>query len=322
MKNSSFYTMIASDLLLVEKELLTVIQTPEDMLTQIGAHLTKAGGKRLRPALYLLCARLSKAPLVDPIAVAAAIELIHMATLVHDDVIDNAATRRGIPTANVVWGNHPSVLAGDFLFAKAFSLVAAQGNSQIVSVLADVICSMCEGEIVQIKECFNSHQTEADYYARIAKKTADFIVGSIQCGAVTAGLSSGDIEALRIYGKGIGLAFQITDDILDFTASSKQLGKPAANDLRQGIITLPAIHAMMHSSHGQQLRDMIARRDMTDADIEQGLAIVHDAGSIEYAYSQVDRCLDEARRAVPASIDEITRRALWEVADLIGQRSY
>ena len=314
--------MIASDLQLVENELLSVLNSPVEMLEKIGIHLTKAGGKRLRPALYLLCARLSDAPGVNPIAVASAIELIHMATLVHDDVIDNAETRRGIPTANTVWGNHPSVLAGDFLFAKAFSLVAAQGNNQIVSILAAVICSMCEGEIIQIKESFNHDQNEADYYARIAKKTADFIVGSIQCGAVTAGLNMKDTEALCSYGKNIGLAFQITDDILDFTASSEQLGKPTANDLRQGIITLPVIHAMEHSHYGQELKEIIFRREMTDNDIERGLAIVHDADSVEYSYAQVKKCIIEAKNVLPLTLEHRTRMTLLEIADLISYRKY
>lgn len=314
--------MIDNDLQLVENELLSVIQTPIQTLEKIGTHLTKAGGKRLRPALFLLCARLSAVPAVSPIAVASAIELIHMATLVHDDVIDNAETRRGIPTANTVWGNHPSVLAGDFLFAKAFSLVASQGNSEIVGILASVICSMCEGEILQIKEAFNHKQIEADYYTRIAKKTADFIVGSIQCGAVAAGMNQSDTMALCTYGKNIGLAFQITDDILDFTASSQQLGKPTANDLRQGIITLPVIHAMDHSQYGHELREIIYRREMTENNIERALGIVQDAASIEYSYAKVKQCILEAKEALPVSLDEKIRTALLHVADLIGYRKY
>ena len=316
------YAMIASDLVLVENELLTVIQTPVEMLTQISSHLTKAGGKRLRPALYLLCARQTTTPAVDPIAIAGAIELIHMATLVHDDVIDNAATRRGFPTANTQWGNHASVLVGDFLFSKAFSLVADQGNNQILKILADVICSMCEGEIIQIKESFNPLQSEADYYSRIAKKTADLIAGSIHCGAITAGMNSSDIQALRHYGHSIGMAFQITDDILDFTASTEQIGKPVANDLRQGIITLPVIHAIHHSNYRQQLKDSILRREMTDVDIERGLDIVHSTGSVAYSYSQVDRYLNEARQVLPASLDNATRKALLETANFVGLRKY
>lgn len=316
------YALIASDLALVETELLTIVQSPVQMLTDISVHLTRAGGKRLRPALYLLCARQSVNRVVEPITIAAAIELIHMATLVHDDVIDCAETRRGNPTANSQWGNHSSVLAGDFLFAKAFSLIAAQGNVQIIRILADVICSMSEGEIVQIRESFNSKQSEADYYARIAQKTADFIAGSLQCGAITAGMNPNEIEGLRLYGYNIGMAFQITDDILDFTASPEQLGKPVANDLRQGIITLPVIHAMEHSNYGQELRDMIASRNMNDKDIERGLSIVREAGSIDYAYQQVASYLHNACQVLPLSLDTAIRAALLEIADFVGLRKY
>lgn len=322
MRNSSIFAMVTSDLALVEAELLSVIQTPVEMLTDISAHLTKAGGKRLRPALYLLCAKQGYTSDSNTISVAAAIELIHMATLVHDDVIDSAATRRGIATANAQWGNHASVLSGDFLFAKAFSIVASKGSNEILRILADVISSMCEGEIVQIKESFNPDQQEAAYYDRIAKKTADFIAGSARIGAIMAGMSKQDIQALHDYGYSLGMAFQITDDILDFTSSVEQLGKPAGNDLRQGIITLPIIHALRDPVAGRQLREIIVRQRMDEADIKQGLAIVHNAGSIEYSYKQVARYLQQARNVLPQSLDVAVRSALLEVADFVGKRNY
>lgn len=322
MRNSSIFAMVAGDLALVEAELLNAIQTPVEMLSDISAHLTKAGGKRLRPALYLLCAKQGPTTGSDKISVAVAIELIHMATLVHDDVIDNAATRRGIATANTQWGNHASVLSGDFLFAKAFSMVAAKGNSDVLKILADVVCSMCEGEIIQIKESFNADLLEADYYGRIAKKTADFIAGSARIGAITSKMSPTDIQALHQYGYALGMAFQITDDILDFTSSAQQLGKPAGNDLRQGIITLPIIHALRDRTSGQQLKELILQRKMNEADIKQGLAIIHNAGSIEYAYNQVAQYLQRAREALPQSLDSSVRTALLEVADFVGIRKY
>lgn len=322
MRNSSIFAMVTGDLTLVEAELLSVIQTPVQMLADISVHLTKAGGKRLRPALYLLCAKQGLSSSNDKISVAVAIELIHMATLVHDDVIDNAATRRGIATANAQWGNHASVLSGDYLFAKAFSMVAAKGNNEILRILADIISSMCEGEIVQIKESFNPEQSEADYYDRIAKKTADFIAGSARMGAITAGMSAADTQALHDYGYALGMAFQITDDILDFTSSVQQMGKPAGNDLRQGIITLPIIHALRDRTSGQQLREIILRRQMNEADLQQGLSIVRNAGSIEYSYSQVARYLQQAQDVLPRSLNKPVRAALLEMAAFVGKRNY
>ena len=321
-KNISMYAMIAADMARVETELLTTIQTPVTMLQDFSVHLSKAGGKRLRPALYLLCARQSASPSVSPIAIAAAIELIHMATLIHDDVIDKSPTRRGIPTANALWGNHAAVLGGDFLFARAFSLVATEGDYNIIKILADVICALSEGEIIQMAETFNADQTEEGYYARIAKKTAEFIAGSIQCGALTADMTAEDVAAMRQFGYDIGMAFQIIDDILDITASSAQIGKPVANDLRQGVITLPVIHAIHHGPRGSELQDIIRRREMTASDIEICLTIMEEASSVPYSYRQVARYLDDARFVLPASLDKGIRAALLEVADFVGLRQY
>ncbi len=322
MKNVILYKLIAEELKRVEKKMLEVIQTPVEVLNDIGVHLTKAGGKRLRPALYLLCARQGKEKSADPIATAAALELIHMATLVHDDVIDRAETRRGIPTAHTKWGNNPSVLAGDFLFAKAFTLVAMQNNARLITVMADIISTMCEGEVAQNQEMFNAEQTEEGYYLRIRQKTADFIAGSMYCGAITAKLPESEAQALRQYGHSIGMAFQITDDILDFTASSEQLGKPSVSDLRHGIITLPVIHAMNNSSRGSQLREIIRQGAINDAELDTCLSIIEEADSLEYAYKQVDRYLKEACDALPMTLDKTMISALHQIAERIGKRTY
>lgn len=322
MKNSSIFSVVESDLALVETELLSVIQSPVETLSAIGSHLTKAGGKRLRPALYLLCAKNGCTDTSQLMPVAVAIEMIHMATLVHDDVIDFAETRRGIPTANIRWGNHSAVLSGDFLFAKAFSLLASYGNPIILKNLTDVVCSLCEGEILQIKEGFNMNQAEADYLIRIGKKTADFIAVSSAIGGMSAGMDDGDVEALRQYGYSVGMAFQITDDILDYTASSQQLGKPAGNDLRQGIVTLPAIYAMNHSSGGEELRQIIGTRDINDTMLKRALTIVHSTEAIEYSYAQVGRYLEQARNVLPLTLNDEIRQNLLAVADFVGLRKY
>jgi heptaprenyl diphosphate synthase len=254
--------------------------------------------------------------------VAAAIELIHMATLVHDDVIDNSATRRGIPTANARWGNHASVLSGDYLFAKAFSIVADKVNNQMLKVLTDVICFMCEGEIMQHKDVFNPDQSEPEYLARIAKKTADFIAASCELGGMAAGLSGQDVMALRSYGYSIGMAFQITDDILDVTASMAQIGKPVGNDLRQGIVTLPVIYALEHSPECAELKDIVTTRQMTDKQVERGLAIISHTAAVEYSYRRVADYLKEACSVLPTSLNRDVRETLMAVADFIGLRKF
>ncbi|MDR3565343.1 MAG: polyprenyl synthetase family protein [Negativicutes bacterium] len=316
------FDLVNSELVAVEAELASVIRSQVDLVTDIGSHLLRAGGKRLRPALYFLCAKSGQPSLSKILPVAIAIELIHMATLVHDDVIDKAATRRGLPTANTRWGNHSSVLAGDYLFAKAFSLIACDAGSRTLKVLTETICGMCEGEIIQIRDCFNPEQDEANYLDRIAKKTAIFIAASCELGAFSAGLDEVDVKALHQYGHAIGMAFQITDDILDVTASSEQIGKPAGNDLKQGVLTLPVIYALQHSRRGDELRQLILAKDMSDSKLKQSMAIIHETDAVEYSYQRVGEYLKLAQNSLPTSLAKDVREALIQVADFVGLRKF
>ncbi|BBB89852.1 MAG TPA: polyprenyl synthetase family protein [Methylomusa anaerophila] len=312
--------IVEPDLAAVEKELSLVIQSPVDLVNEIGLHLVKAGGKRLRPALYLLCAHSGPSERNELIPMAVALELIHMATLVHDDVIDNASLRRGKPTANARWGNHSSVLTGDYLWAKAFSVVATTVDVRKLTILTHVICSMCEGEIIQLQESHNPDRTEDDYRLRVSQKTADFIAACCTLGALSANLSNSEIAAFQEYGYSIGMAFQITDDILDFVASSEQLGKPAGNDLRQGIVTLPIIFALRHSVDRDELRVLIKDENMSYDKVNRGLDIVLATGAIEYCYSEVQRYLETAKSVLPPHIPAGVREALVAIADYIGFR--
>ena len=313
---------VKSDLRLLEAELLSVIHSPEELITDMSQHLVEAGGKRLRPALYFMCAqnRVCDTDKLMPMAVA--IELIHMATLVHDDVIDNSAIRRGRPTANSCWGNHSSVLIGDYLFAKAFSLVANKVSNQMLKVLTDVICSMCEGEINQNRSTFNANQTEHDYLGRIAQKTADFLAASCELGALAADFSKDEVQAFREYGYSLGMAFQITDDILDITSSSEELGKPVGNDLRQGIVTMPVIYALQHSPHKDELRDIVQTANMSEEKIKRGLEIIHETDAIEYSYNRVADYLKKARSIIPDSVVLEHKESFIAVADFVGLRKY
>lgn len=316
------FGMIRTDLQQLEDSLQASIQSPVHTINHVYTHLLQAGGKRLRPALYLLCSRSRNRETAPSMDLAVAIELIHMATLVHDDVIDNAATRRSLPTANVVWGNHVTVLAGDYLFARAFSLLAANENKECLTKMIEIVCRICEGEILQNKSAFNPEQTEEQYLSRLAQKTADFIAVSCELGGMAAGHSQADTEALRRYGYLLGMAFQLTDDLLDVTASAEQIGKPVGHDLRQGIITLPVLYALSHSPHRKELRDIIASQEMSEAKVNRGLAIVHETDAIEYSYRRVGEYLRQAREALPASLNDEARTILLSVADFIGLRKY
>lgn len=322
MNNIAMFGVIQDDLNALEAELLSVVHSPVELITHIGEHLVKAGGKRLRPALYLICARSRCDGLPQMMPIAVALELIHMATLVHDDVIDAASTRRGRTTANSQWGNHSAVLTGDYLFARAFSVLANNVDHNMLKILTDVICSLCEGEIIQNKDTFNPDQTEETYLVRIAKKTADFIEASCQLGGLSAGLPAADVDQLRRYGYSIGMAFQITDDILDITASSEQIGKPAGNDLRQGIVTMPVIYALRHSADRKELRELISTRNPDEKQIKRELAIVRNTEGIEYSYQRVADYLLQARNNVPESISPQLKEALFAVADFVGLRKY
>lgn len=318
----SIFEVVKSDLILLEAELFSVIHSPEKLITDMSKHLVEAGGKRLRPALYFMCAQNRVSDTEKLVTMAVAIELIHMATLVHDDVIDNSAIRRGRPTANSCWGNHSSVLIGDYLFAKAFSLVANKVSNQMLKVLTDVICSMCEGEINQNRSTFNADQVENDYLGRIAQKTADFIAASCELGALAAQLPSNEVQAFREYGYSLGMAFQITDDILDITASAEQLGKPVGNDLRQGIVTLPVIYALHNSPRRVELREIVQTPDLSEEQIKKGLEIIHETEAVEYCYSRVAHYLQTARSVIPKSVAIEHQEAFLAVADFVGLRSY
>lgn len=318
---TSALTLIEHDLCDLETRLLSAVHSDVSDATDICIHLTQAGGKRLRPALCFFGAYGGNEK-EQVMKVAIALELIHMATLVHDDVIDQASTRRGVVTANVLWGPHRAVLSGDFLFARAFSLIATTQLTEVVRVLSDVVSSMCEGELLQEHDLFDTTLSEADYFTRVSKKTADFIAASCQLGAVAAGFSPDRADSLRRYAYALGMAFQITDDILDITASTLQLGKPTGNDLKQGNLTLPVIHAMVNSPHGGELREMICSRDLSAERLDRCLDIVREGDSVEYAYAQANRFLQEARNMLPRDLDSEVRVALETVADFIGLRKY
>ena len=315
------FDIVKNDLEKLEEILLEVVSSPVPLITEIGTHLVKAGGKRLRPALYFL-ANCKVARTKNIMDLAVALELIHMATLVHDDVVDKAATRRGIITANAKWGNQISVLTGDYLFSKAFSLVAQNPNSRIMSVLTDLICAMSEGEIIQNQEIFVPEMEESVYFTKIAKKTADFIAASCELGAIMAELSTDEVEALRQYGYCIGMAFQITDDILDITATTEKMGKPVGNDLLQGIVTLPTIYAMNNSVDKDELKQIVATQNMTKEQLARGLSIINETAAIKYSYQVVDDYLTQARNVLPSCLDTEVKEAFNSVADFVQMRDF
>lgn len=322
MSNFELFNQVADELAIVEERLISSIHSDLPLLDQASTHLVRAGGKRLRPAFTLLSAKLFSETLDDVIPLAVALELIHMATLVHDDVIDNSSLRRGRETVKSGWGNRVSIYAGNFVFARSLSLVALYQRSDVLEVLAEASMRICEGEIRQMMSCYDVNQGLKDYMRRIERKTALLISVSCQLGAMI--LNAGELEtrALKRYGYYLGMAFQITDDILDFVASEEILGKPVGSDIRQGVITLPVIYAIKHDREGDQLRTWLSSSETCISRSEDIIRIVTESDGIDYAYQVSCRYLEKARQELRFLPDVPVKESLDEIALFISDREF
>ena len=325
LKNDMF-DVIQADLEEFEPALAESIISETALITDVGAHLVSSGGKRLRPALFLLAARGGAAfDRARAMPVAVALELIHTASLVHDDVIDEADTRRGSATTNAKWGNQVAILSGDYLFARAFKLVAEAGyDSSVYVKLAQLVCTLSEGEILQDHTAYQVSASEDAYYERIRKKTADFLEICCDLGGVIGGMSAADTERMALYGHAIGMAFQITDDLLDYRQTSEHIGKPAGHDLAQGFVTLPVIRALevLDEAGRMELTKLITNPKMTETEVARALEIVRTTDGLDYAQEKADAYLARAKAALPEPLDERIRETCLMAADFIGRREF
>lgn len=305
----------------VEKRLFEVVTSPVNLMSELLTYLLRSGGKRLRPMLVMICG--SFRPCDEDLLtdVATAVELIHIASLVHDDIIDGAQVRRGRETPNARWGNHTSVLAGDFLFARALSLLCARGRNELVEVLADAIVTMCEGEIDQIAEAFNPDLTEEDYFEQIRRKTAHLIGASCYAGALASGAEEAESALLLEYGLELGYAFQITDDVLDFVGKPEALGKPVGADLAQGILTLPVLHLLKDPACYSAFADRLRRRAFTSQDIQEILKLVRERECIDYALKRAKGHIEAAKAQLCLMPEGPAKGMLWHLADMVLSRS-
>ena len=318
------FDVIKGDLEILEQGLQEAVTSTNELVTEVGMHLVTSGGKRIRPALCLLSARGGKAfdlPHVLPLA--EALELIHTASLVHDDVIDEADTRRGAATANARWNNQVAILSGDYIFARAFALLAEAGYGDYVSKrLAELVCNLSVGEIIQDHAVYQASRGMADYYERIQKKTADFLEICCELGALVGGMDAAAAAKLAAYGHAIGMAFQITDDLLDILETSEQIGKPAGNDIRQGIVTLPVLRALAVSPAREELLAIVTNPAMTDEMVARALSIVRATDGAAFAQAKAEAYLARAKEVLPEELPEDIRDAYEQVADFIGQRNF
>ncbi len=322
MQHKQMFNPIARELEMVENNLSQNINSDVDVLNQASMHLVKAGGKRIRPAFVLLAARCFVNNLESVITLATALELIHLASLVHDDVIDNSNLRRGTYTVKHEWGNRVSINAGNYILARALALSSSYDRKDILEVLADASMRICEGEIYQMVSSYNVDVGLKNYLRRIERKTALLISVSCKLGAMIGNASPEQVRALERYGYYLGMAFQVTDDILDFVADEDVLGKPTGSDVRQGVITLPAIYALHHSPHKQELKRLLASPARCAANYEQILEIIIDSDGIDYAYFVTEHFARKARKQLNYLPDKPVKETLFEIADFMPAREY
>lgn len=306
----------------IEKELERTLQSAHPVLNEASLDLLRAGGKRIRPILVLLSAQFGDASRPEVMKAAVTLELIHMASLVHDDVTDDAELRRGKATVKAKWDNRVAMFTGDYIFAKAIELITEFDNSNAHLLISRTIRDLSLGEIEQIKDLFNWKQNLRRYLLRIKRKTAILMALSCQLGALAAGCEERLARKLYYYGYFLGMSYQITDDILDFVGTEKQLGKPAGSDLRQGNITLPTLFALKNPErHGQLVSVLQAERPDEEA-WRTAVSLVKTSGGIEEAEALSDRYLQKAKQILAALPQAKSTRPLVMIADYIGRRKY
>jgi geranylgeranyl pyrophosphate synthase len=282
-------------------------------------------GKRLRPALALLAARFGRYDQDKLVAIATSIELLHSATLVHDDTIDHSTLRRGNPTLNSVLSNGATILVGDYLFAQSAAYGAKPKSPRITAILAQVLVDICDGELRQLFSARRWQQSLDEYHYRIYCKTAALFAGSTELGAIISQVSEEEIAALRQYGLKLGMAFQVVDDIFDIQSQSSQIGKPVGSDLRQGTVTLPTIlfleNKLIDQPAKSKVIEVIEGRADREEDIQAALQLIVDRGMVEAAQQEASNFVREAKEALQIFPDNEDRRNLIELADYIVERN-
>lgn len=313
------------DLLRVEERLEQAAQIDYPGVSDLILGLVRAGGKRLRPLILLLAGRSYSYDLETLVTAGAGVELLHTASLVHDDTVDRAALRRGRPTLNSVLSSGAVILLGDYLFAQSAMLAAATGSPRVVAIFASTLADICDG---QLQEMFTAHrldQTREEYERRIFGKTASLFAGAAEMGALIGQAPEADVRALRQYGSDVGMAFQIIDDVLDLREGTQQLGKPTGHDLTQGTVTLPTMIYASGLTNGSSARTRL--EGVVSGELESGAEVarvvreIRDSGALEAAIAAAEQYAARAKTHALAAPDPETRALMAEVADLAFARS-
>ncbi len=314
--------LIKSDLEKTDQVLIDHLSSDVALINQMSNYIIGAGGKRLRPLLLLLCARATGYKGEHHHLMAAVIELIHTATLLHDDIVDESATRRGKNTANEVWGNAPSVLVGDFLYSRAFEMMVKPGSMDIMKILAKATNEIAQGEVLQLLNCQNSNLTKEEYYQVIERKTAVLFQAATQIGGVLSAVNAEEELALKNYGLHLGNAFQIIDDVLDYQSDAQTMGKEVGDDLAEGKTTLPMIYALENTSGAEKqiLEDAINNAD--NSNISQVIDILNKVKAFDYTNSKAQESAQLAKQSLNLMPDSEYKDALILLCDLSLKRKY
>ncbi len=316
------YQLAEADKLSVDNVIRHRLHSDVVLINQLSHYIINSGGKRLRPVILLLSARAFNYQGYHHIPLAAVVEFIHTATLLHDDVVDASDMRRGRETANAIWGNEASVLVGDFLYSRAFQMMVEVGSMPVMEVLASATNVIAEGEVMQLMNCHEPNTTEENYLEVIRYKTAKLFEASAKLGAILSGRSEEEIDAMARYGMHLGTAFQLVDDILDYTESSEQIGKNIGDDLAEGKPTLPLIHAM-RSGNSKQVK--IVREAIEQGgreNIAEVIEAVVQTGAIDYTAAAAEKEAEKAISFLELVPDSKYKQALITLAEFSVNRNH
>jgi heptaprenyl diphosphate synthase/octaprenyl-diphosphate synthase len=316
---SKIYQPVQEDLAKVKENLRSIIKVDFPWLSQQLDHVVKGGGKGIRPALTLLAGKFYHYNLEYLLPMAVSVELMHTATLVHDDAIDKSVMRRGRPTIYKMWGEEPAVLMGDYLFAKAGEFVADTQSPRVIKLFSQTLATISSGELSQFLSAFRLEPTRQHYFRRISSKTASLFSLATETGAILSEAPEKSVTALKEYGHNLGIAFQIVDDILDFTGTEEKLGKPIGSDLAQGTLTLPAMLLLERYPEDNPIKRWFASQNEPE-NIDQALTLVRDSSIIEECYTVAAEYCARACQNLRSLPENTSRQALTDLADYVIRR--
>lgn len=294
------------------------------LVSKVGEYILKSGGKRFRPMVLMLCSKLCGYTGDRHIPLAGVVEFIHTATLLHDDVVDNANLRRGSASANTVWGDGASILVGDYLFSKAFFLTVKYGDMSVLKVLSDSTTRMAEGEVLQLLKHSDAGTTEAEYLDVVTNKTAVLISAAARIAGILAESGLEKQDALAEYGMGLGIAYQLMDDCLDYVSTDEDLGKSVGNDLKEGKVTMPLIHASQRATEAERavIKEAVEGDELTPEQLRAVISIIRKYRGIEYTMERAKGYIDNAKRNIETFDASAEKTALLALADFVIERTH